>query len=137
VTLTPEQALKIARFCWPERAWQQDTMGHDPIFVWWDQPADARGKIEEGQAWHPEDETCLAAAERALVERGRGDRYGKFLLEEIGYDRWQLRPLTGDSCASIRAAPPEAIARAILRVAEEQEGIPAPDRDGRPKEGQP
>lgn len=104
MTLTPEQALTIARFCWPGTA----------------RPGSEYAKQE--------DEIALArlhqnpaAAERALVERGLGKAYGGALVHELT-GRAQLEGYSGfQEVAAIRTAPPEVIARAILRVVEEQE----------------
>ena len=101
MTLTSEEALRVARFCWPEQAWGSRVVG-DPKFT-------------------PD---SIAAAERVLVERGLGEAYGRALrlalrikdAEKDYYGQY----LTDGEIAAIRTAPTEVIARAVLRVVDEQ-----------------
>ena len=113
VTLTPEQALKVARFCWPAERGNE----------WIVRPYGARLAHGEYKTFEPNAVEDLAAAERALVERGMGEEYGRalrhaLLIEDAAKDR-RGQYLTDGEIASVRTAPPEVIARAILRVVEE------------------
>lgn len=123
MTLTPEQALTIARFCWPDGEWATAHPGREPYA----QRSDGQCFTESSMdgCVHCGDWLCVADAERALVERGLGEEYGRALSIELGI-RWPLTMDVGNSearlrVAMIRTATPEVIARAILRVIEGQE----------------
>ena len=65
-----------------------------------------------------------ARAERLLVERGLGEEYGAALSWELCNDRagptYVAAGCTFEGVARIRTAPTEVIARAVLRVVDEQ-----------------
>lgn len=91
MTLTSEEALRVARFCWPKSA----------------------------HYWSPTNNDSVAHAERVLVERGLAHEYGQRLAVELGPPPESLEGYFG-YVAMIRTAPTEVIARAVLRVVDEQ-----------------
>ena len=62
----------------------------------------------------------IAAAERVLVERGLGDRYGLALSEELGSPHGPAGCSYG-AVAKIRTAPLEICLRAMARVVREHQ----------------
>ena len=106
--LPPDAALRIARFCWPNEPWMMS-----------ENMRLAFGRIT-GRAWYPDRIDDLADAERVIVERGLGERYGEALIEEIDGIYTERQTLEA-MFAIIRTAPLDAILRALFAVVEEQE----------------
>lgn len=104
--MTPEQALMVARFLFPDDEWVNGFAALCQSPQW------AYGSNSGSMS--------LAAAERALVERGLAHEYGEALMCELREaKRNDVYPFV--STVDIRTASPEVIARAILRVVEGQE----------------
>ena len=134
MTLTSEEALRVARFCWPDQA------GARPGNVWERSKTGCMRQTQGGPEFDPRRLTGrddlqlhggfrvvgfgLADAERLLVERGLGEEYGAALSWELCNDRagptYVAAGCTFEGVARIRTAPTEVIARAVLRVVDEQ-----------------
>lgn len=117
--LTPDEALEIARWYAPDQEWRTTkilgVLRAPSLNV---QCEDDRIDLE--------DALCVSEIERALVERGLGDRYGEALCravlgegpEEFG-ERAPICPDQFAHIAAIRTAPLAVIARAILETVRE------------------
>lgn len=119
-----EDALDVARFCWPDKPWQVEDEHGDPTFVFavWHHDVRHSDKLDEA-AWSGEDAADIAAAERVLVERGLKNEYGReliYALREDG-DVHIGRPFTDDDATSLATAPLDLRLRAMARVVREQQ----------------
>lgn len=101
-------ALKIALWCWREVRW---TEGEDGRAY----------SADHTQGW-PRGLDDIADAERLMVSRGHGERYGRALIEAVS----KLPPIASGSAvivygdaARIRTLPPETIRAALARVIDE------------------
>ena len=106
--LPPDAALRIARFCWPHSEW----ILSEPLLVW------ERGRGHRTLCFG--EESSLRLAERAIVERGLGERYGEELIEAVDGIYTERQTLEA-MFAVIRTAPLDAIVRALLAVVEAEE----------------
>lgn len=113
-----DDALDVARFCWPGEDWSIDALGR----VAGPPSTDADGCIFR-EVWEPA--AHIAAAERVLVERGLGEEYGRALAINVLGSSWELQPgknlcnITGVEFAAIRTAPLKVCLRAMARVVRE------------------
>lgn len=111
-----DDALDVARFCWPQFAWEQD-----------DYTGECYTAEDNGDVFDPQPQMLfwgkrhrdIAAAERVLVdERGLGEEYGRALLRELNLvPEW----VSSNDIATVRTAPLEVCLRALARVVREQQ----------------
>lgn len=123
--LSRDDALTVAKFCWPDVPWQAD-VGGDPAFVFALVQPDPRhsDKIEE-HARSFEDVADIADAERILVARGLGEAYGRELRCALGFDKGCYWISMAD-IAAIRNAPLDVCLRAMaaaIREAQSPHGV--------------
>lgn len=76
MTLTSEEALRVARFCWPTCA-HEHMYGAEGVGF-----SCARLHDSRMEQFDSGDRDSIAAAELALVERGLADRYGLALRRQ-------------------------------------------------------
>ena len=113
--LPNDVALRIVRWCWPERVWVRDPDGIDPDLAYSDGPPFSiyRDFTERDDVAH---------AERVVIERGLAEDYGCALVDELGFggppgpDGPSLYEVWG----KIATAPIEARVRALLAVIEQE-----------------
>ena len=118
MTITPEEALEIARFAWPENT---------PHF--WRAMPGTSVALRYGSAtplvFDLDDLAEVHAAELAVIERGHEDQLGMAICAEIFgrvHERDAIRivqPVYFSDAARLATAPIDARLRALLRVARE------------------
>ena len=112
-----EDALDVARFCWPEHEWKSLDRGLSAC-----RRADCRpgwNFTDYLTIWRADNREDIAAAERVVVERGLGEEYGKWIAVELGPPPESLERYFG-YVAKIATAPLDARLRALAVVARKQ-----------------
>lgn len=103
-----DDALDVARFCWPDPSWRCHHEDGVPCRDYMHWPC----------AFDPSSVEHIAAAERVLVERGLGQRYVDALIGIYACEVADTWPYKYDVWALV--APLDARLRALARVVREQ-----------------
>ena len=111
--LPDDAALRIARWCWPERQWISNPDNIDHAIAYSEDP--------HGWYWDATELDDVRAAEQVVIERGLAEEYGRALCIATKAIICIDDDLQYDGIAAIATAPLDARVRALLTVIEKQE----------------